>query len=373
MSNRREVIFHIPNLKGGGAERVAVEIAKHFVSKGHTPVFFVHNDHAAYELPREIEVIVARKPGHIGRTLELFAILRRRSPVAVLSFLPYANIISILAGILNRNRVRVVVSEHLAVSPSVTIGWKEKLKLALVRSLYQASHSIIAVSTGVSHDLRSLLKGRAPERIVVIYNPCYVPESAGTTRSERNVRPKVLAAGRLTDQKGFDTLIRAFAVVRRNVTDATLVISGEGPQREVLESLVRELHLSDSVSLPGFARDINTHYESANLFVCSSRLEGFGNVIVEALSFGLPVVSTRCPHGPEEILQDGRFGRLVAVDDESGLAQAIIESLSSPVDEQALIARAKDFSLETIGDRYLEQVGLLSRFDGIDQTHEAVA
>ncbi|WP_175979625.1 glycosyltransferase [Caballeronia zhejiangensis] len=371
MNGKREVLFHIPCLHGGGAERVAVEIAKHFVSKGFRPFFFVHTEGTAYQLPPGVEVVVASKTGHLARVLELRALIRKRRPEAVLSFLPYANLISVSARLFGGSRTRLVISEHSVFAPSDSVygslhrtSAKAKIKWAIARWLYQASDSIVAVSTGVAQDLRRSLKGRAPDKVVVIHNPCFIPGAVA------NAKPRgaaVLAVGRLGAQKGFDVLIRAFASVLKTRGDATLVIAGEGKDRARLEALVRELGLSDSVSLPGFAGDVAELYRNADLFVCSSKREGFGNVIVEALSFGLPVVSTRCEHGPDEILDGGKYGRLVPVDDEKALAAAIIESLTGDVDKPALIARAGAFSLEAIGDRYLEQLGLQAHDDKATQ------
>lgn len=373
MSGDRDVIFHIPSLQGGGAERVAVEIAKHFVSKGCVPVFFVHANEAAYRLPAGVEVVVAQKAGHVGRVLELAALIRKRRPKAVISFLPYANIISVLACRFSRSRARIVVSEHLAFAHLSTADMKARLKSALACRLYSACHSIVAVSTGVARDLQSAVTSRALDKIVVIHNPCYVVNTAGYEPSLKRNGRTVLAIGRLVDQKGFDVLIRAFAALRTNLQDVELVIAGEGPERDRLEMLIRELGLVGCVSLRGFVEDIGALYRDADLFVCSSRIEGFGNVIVEALSYGVPVVSTRCPHGPEEILQDGRYGRLVTVDDVAGLATAITETLSSAVDRGRLRERAKDFSLQSIGDRYLEVAGLVAGCTPTYEEHRVVA
>lgn len=373
MNANRDVVFHIPSLQGGGAERVAVEIARHFVSCGYTPVFFVHAEQADYPLPHGCEVIVAKRTGHFGRVLELAGLLKKRPPRAVVSFLPYANLISILARRISGARTRLVISEHLAFAAAQSGNAKEKLKCLLACWLYQASDSIVAVSTGVALDLQRALKGRARYNVTVIHNPCFVPGVACKASPERHDEASLLAVGRLVDQKGFDVLIRAFSHVRKSLGHATLTIAGEGPNRPRLEALVRELGLSDCVQLPGFLRDTSSLYRNADLFVCSSRFEGFGNVIVEALSYGLRVVSTHCSHGPAEILQDGCFGRLVPVDDDTSLAAAIIESLSAPVDRRVLVARAKDFSLESIGNLYLEQAGLLARRDASSDEPKVIA
>jgi glycosyltransferase involved in cell wall biosynthesis len=369
MSGRREVIFHVPSLEGGGAERVAVEIAKYFVSRGHAPIFFVHSRKAMYELPQEAELVVAQSGGHLARALELRALIKRRQPAAVISFLPYANIISCVAALDSRKQTRVVVSEHTVFSGASAIGIKAKIKQKIATFLYRTSHSVVAVSSGIARELKHALKEPAAEKVSVIHNPSFIPVASLPLTRPPHSRTSVLAVGRLVEEKQFDHLIRAFARVRRSVCDATLVIAGDGYQRSYLESLIEDLKLSDSVRLHGFTRDIGALYREADLFVCSSKLEGFGNVIVEALSHGLPVVSTRCPHGPEEILGNGRFGRLVPVDDERALADAIVDALSTSADPTDLLLRAQDFSLEAIGRRYLNLVGL----DDVTQNEAAAA
>lgn len=358
MSQGCEVIFHIPNLLGGGAERVAVEIARHFVARGVSTVLFVHKGQNAYALPHGVEVVVARKTGHWGRLLEFRGLVRRRNPDAVLSFLPYANLISLFANFGGKDKVRLVLSEHLTVVGEHNGGLMDRCKWFLRRYLYQRSDAIVAVSEGVANDLRRTLAGDAREKITVIYNPCFIPNAIVEARRDPQRERIVLAVGRLCDDKGYDVLIGAFKLIRSHIENVKLIIGGEGPSRRKLEKLISDLDLSNCISLPGFTNDVCDLYRNADLFVCSSRREGFGNVIVEALSFGLPIVSTRCPHGPEEILQGGKYGRLVSENDEQELANAIIESLTSTNDPEVQVARAREFSLETIGDRYLMQVGL---------------
>ncbi|QGZ62311.1 glycosyltransferase [Paraburkholderia acidisoli] len=358
MIKNGKVVFHIANLAGGGAERVAVEIARHFVARGTAVIFFVHASSSAYVLPEGVEIIVASSAGHLGRVLEFRRLLTRVKPDAVLSFLPYANLISLFAQFFEIKKIRLVISEHLTIEGEHNARLMEKIKWKLRRYLYQRSDSIIAVSKGVAEDLKQTLAGPVSKKISVIYNPCFIPNAKSkiieSTRREKNI----LAVGRLCDDKGFDILIRAFARIDPRIGDVKLIIAGEGPRRSDLEKLILDLGLSNHVSLPGFRPDVRDLYEQADLFVCSSRREGFGNVIVEALSFGLRVVATRCPHGPEEILDSGRFGRLVAVGDELELAEAMAESLHSAKNEAAQVSRAGDFSLDFIGDRYLEAVGL---------------
>lgn len=358
MIQNHEVIFHIPHLSGGGAERVAVEVARHFLSRGVAVVFFIHSEKRAYALPDGVKIVVARHTGHFGRLREFRAMISDRKPVAVLSFMPYANLISLFANVGRRKKTRLVISEHLTVVGEDSTGLMERCKQVLRRYLYQTSDVIVAVSGGVADDLRRMLVGRVNEKIIVIYNPCFIPGETRNAPEPSGTGKRVLAVGRLCQDKGFDVLLRAFAQVRSRIAGVRLTIAGEGPSRPELEGLISELDLSHDVSLQGFTNDIRSLYRDADLFVCSSRREGFGNVIVEAMSFGLPVVATRCPHGPEEILANGQYGVLVGVDDVRGLANAMVESLTSAGDPHAQIARAREFSLDEIGNRYLEQVGL---------------
>jgi glycosyltransferase involved in cell wall biosynthesis len=166
----------------------------------------------------------------------------------------------------------------------------------------------------------------------------------------------LLGVGRLEPQKDFALLLRAFARIRRERA-ARLLILGEGRERPRLTQLAKALGVADSVDLPGFVPNPYAHMTRANLFVLSSRYEGLGNVVIEALACGCPVVSTDCPSGPAEVLDRGRYGRLVPVGDPAALAQAILAALEEPVDRARLRGRAAQFSVERAARRYLELMG----------------
>ena len=155
----------------------------------------------------------------------------------------------------------------------------------------------------------------------------------------------IVGVGRLVPQKDFGALIEAFAQCRRNGLRARLMILGEGPERPLLEATVRELGITSECRLYGFCMNPLAIMARARLLALSSRYEGFGNVLVEAMGCGTPVVSTDCPHGPSEFLDGGRYGRLVPVGDGAALARAIAEAVSAPVRRATLIERAANFSL----------------------------
>lgn len=165
-----------------------------------------------------------------------------------------------------------------------------------------------------------------------------------------------MTVGTLKAQKNQALLLRAFA--RLPMKDARLMLVGSGALEDDLRRLAAELGVGERVVLAGFHADPAPFYATAELFVLPSNDEGFGNVLVEALSFGLPVVSTDCPSGPAEILENGRWGRLVPVGDEAALAKAMMETLASPPDPDALRRRAADFASGIAARKYLEALGL---------------
>jgi glycosyltransferase involved in cell wall biosynthesis len=166
-----------------------------------------------------------------------------------------------------------------------------------------------------------------------------------------------MGAGRLTREKDFVTLIKAFKQVRQH-TDCKLVIIGEGPLRLSLERLVEALDLKDHVSLPGYAANPYAWMKKASLFVLSSAWEGSGNVLIEAMSMGVPAVSTDCPYGPSETLANGKYGALVPVGDPESMAKAMLDTLSNPLSANALQEAVAPFTLERSTQRYLEVLGL---------------
>ena len=173
-------------------------------------------------------------------------------------------------------------------------------------------------------------------------------------------RTVLIGVGRLVAAKDFATLIRAFAQAAR-VRDLYLIILGEGPLRTELSLLGASLGVADRLDMPGFiARPLPFISRSA-AFVLSSRFEGFGNVLAEALACGVQTVSTNCPFGPAEILADGRFGRLTPVGDVESMAKAILLALDEPIEPAILRARGVSFSIKACAAAYLSLFGDLVR------------
>jgi glycosyltransferase involved in cell wall biosynthesis len=256
--------------------------------------------------------------------------------------------------------LRVIPSVHVASSPVylATLDWRGRLLLRLAWRAYRHAAAVVAVSRGVADHLTSRV-GLAADRVVVIHNPIVFPgltERAAVPLAEpwygAGAPPVILGIGRLEPQKDFATLIRAVALLRRE-RPVRLRILGEGPLRADLEAQVRAAGLEDAVQLPGFCANPFAEMRQAAVVVLSSIFEGFGNVLVEAMACGTAVVSTDCPSGPAEILEGGRLGPLVPVGDAEALAAAIGATLDCPPDPAALRARAEDFAVDQVVERYL--------------------
>ena len=195
----------------------------------------------------------------------------------------------------------------------------------------------------------------------VIHNPVVWPDHR--TKAAEPVEhpwfaqhtPVVLAAGRLINLKDHATLLRAFALVAK-ARPAQLIIIGEGEERDNLGALAYELGIADLVELPGFRRNPFAWMAKASVFVLSSVYEGSPNVLIQAMACGTPVVSTDCPSGPREILQDGTLGTLVPVGDHSAMAEAILNAIDDPTESTRLMSRADEYSAESSIRRYVDVI-----------------
>lgn len=284
--------------------------------------------------------------------------LKSQRPDAMLSAKTLGNLVAILARKRSRAATRVVVSERSHVSESIARSrrpWKTTVLPRLMQELYPLADEIVSISRHVGDDLARVI-GLQRNRITTIYNALLRPSGLDAPAADhpwfRDDMPVILGAGRLSKQKDFPTLIHAFALVRKR-RPARLMIIGEGEDQALLEKLAASHGISDDVLLLGFQANPFAFMKAADLFVLSSTHEGFGNVLLEALASGCAIVSTDCPAGPSEILDDGRFGRLVPVGETDAMAEAIEATLDRPPLSQPLLARAEAFSMDRTAGQYL--------------------
>lgn len=350
----------LPNFGGGGAERVMVSLANAFASRGvDTCVVVGRAEGPCLDLVSDAVKVVDLGVSRISRALPgLRRHFRSVAPDAVLSALTHANLVTLAAVRMMNRPPRVIVSERNSVNMLKQGSLvKRTLKQRMVRLLYPKANGITLVSRAMQQEFAEFLS-IPPRKFDTIYNPVDL-DRLGHLRVtppahdwlQNKTLPVITAAGRLTRQKDFATLLRAFALLTRD-TPARLVIYGEGPERPALEMMVAQLGLRGCVDLPGFTAQLPSELAASDLFVLSSRWEGLPGVLLEALAMEIPVIATDCPTGPDEILEGGRWGQLVPVGDADALAKAMHKALESPSPAPASAVLDR-FAPDRIVDQYL--------------------
>ena len=355
--------IYLPNLAGGGVERMKIILTNAFVKRGYDVTFVLNKAEGELiaQLPPSVKVVSLNADRTLTALPKLVAYLRREQPDILLSSMGHNNINALWAKRLAGVKTAVVISQHNSLSTeSIAMGnWQHRVLPLMYRAFCRFADGVIAVSKGVADDMASAT-GYPRDQIAVLYNPILFPgfeqkvaEPVSHPWFEDQVGPVFVGIGRLVAQKDFETLIRAFALVdpaRR----ARLLILGEGPLRVPLQQLAASLHVSDRVDLIGFMANPLPYLRESTAMVMSSRYEGFGNVLVEAMACGTPVISTNCPYGPSEILADGKFGPLVPVGDPAALAQAMTRILDESVPSHVLRQRASEFNIDKVADEYID-------------------
>lgn len=359
---RLPIAVFMPSLSGGGAERISINLSAAFASRGHQVDLVLASASGEYlnQLPQGIRVIdlCASRPLTALPALARYLVARR--PLALLATITSANLAALWATRLTKSVRRCVVREASTLSMELANSShiNRILLPRMIAHTFPNAHAIVTPSAGVADDL-SKVTGIPRRSIQVIYNP--VVSSAMLSKSRemvkhpwfrRNRVPVILGIGRLTRQKDFATLIRAFALVRETLP-AKLIILGEGEQRQMLESLCLSLGIAEEVDMPGFVNNPYAFLSRAVLFVLSSMWEGLPGVLIEALACGTKVVATDCPSGPREILGNNIFGQLVPVGDVQQMARAILRALSADYVGSDPRDHIRLFDMETNINQYL--------------------
>jgi glycosyltransferase involved in cell wall biosynthesis len=356
------IALYLPSLRGGGAERVMVNLANGFVSLGHQVDLVLVKAEGPYikDVDSQVRIVDLGSTRVLYSLFPLMRYMRENKPDGLLSALNHANIIAIFARLFTGSKTKLVVSEH----STIASRQRQYTKITglfvpfLMRLFYRFADSIVAVSNGAAGALANLL-AVPPSSITVIYNPV-ITERVLALASEplrhpwitQDHRPFILSVGRLNPAKDYPILLRAFAELRKKM-DVRLVILGEGELRANLEALARELGIEDHILMPGFVDNPYCWMRSCGVFVLSSAWEGLPTVLIEAMARGAPVVATDCPSGPAEILEGGRWGRLVPVGDAVALAEAMAAALCDEC-HPGVEARAAEFGVNRALDGYLQ-------------------
>jgi glycosyltransferase involved in cell wall biosynthesis len=354
------IAVFLQDLSGGGAERVAVLLMNALAASNRVSLVLARREGPYLaDLDPAIEVVDLGGVRTAGGIWRLAQWLKLRRPDVLMSHMTHVNVAAIAAALLSGTGTPVVAVEHNQIDLNYARLTSRMVKAAYraTRWTYPRAAAVVCVSDGVAGSIAAF-SGIARERLRVIANPIVTPELRRLAAEppthpwlrERSV-PVVLGCGRLVEQKDFETLIRAFRIVR-DARTARLLILGEGLLREPLQALIRELGLSEDADLPGFDRNPFAAMAASDLFVLSSRWEGLPTVLIEALAAGAPVAATDCPSGPMEVLRGGELGPLVPVGDAGALAKAILGTLDAPGPRSARLERAADYTVERAAQAY---------------------
>jgi glycosyltransferase involved in cell wall biosynthesis len=356
----RSLVLHVPDLSGGGIERLLLDLAPLFAAAGLKVTFLLGADTGVLrsQVPAGVEAVSLDAPRQLMSLIPIARYLRRSRPDLLMVNTEHPAILSLWARRIARSATRVVVCQHNTLTAQgMRPGWQFRMLPGLARRFFPWADRLVAVSAGVADDLAASC-AIPRDHIDVIYNGVVGTDFARKKAARLEHRwfgqgvPVIVAAGRFVGQKDFVTLLTAFERVRR-VREARLVLLGDGPLRATLLDLARSLGIAEYIDMPGFCPNPVPFLSAASVVVLSSRYEGFGMVLAEALACGTPVVSTDCPHGPAEILDHGRYGRLTPVGDVQALAEAILATLGAPLPRDVLAARGNMFSVTRAAEQYL--------------------
>ena len=364
-SEKKKLSFFLPSLEGGGAEKVVVNLIKEFVKRGIESELVLVNAKGPYliEVPQGVKVFDLKSSRVLFALPKLIKYLKTEKPDILVSSLSHANIIAILANKLAMTNVRIFAREDttLSLSSLYSTSLKNKVMPLLMGIFYRFADLIIVVSKGVKDDLVSFAK-LPSDKIELIYNPVITPDLFTKVQEPvshpwfaPNSPPVILGVGRLTKEKDFPTLLKAFALVRKEV-DSRLVILGEGEEKKNLEKLAKELGIEEYLWMPGFVDNPYKYMNRASVFVLSSIYEGLPTVLIEALALGCQVVSTDCKSGPREILDNGKFGKLVPVGDYKEMAHAIKEILTYNIHYNIDKSALEKYTLRYSSEEYIKLI-----------------
>ncbi len=368
--NKQRIALSVDSLTCGGAEKITVILANALVQRGYEVDLLLRWIDGPFlsELAPEIRLL---SPGEreksAFRTVKfLVDYIRTNKPLVILPQMEKPSLLALLAGAITGYK-NIVPCVHTDLTTYARLEHRTRRTLLkyLVAVFYRLAIRVVAVSSGTAHSISSLI-GRQSPPVDVVFNGFDVEamrqkahEDPGIPWLQEKTAPVVISCGRMVEQKGYDTLLRAFAILRQTIM-ARLIILGDGPLRTSLEELAQNLKITQDVVMPGYHPNPVACFKHSDVFVLTSKVEGLSNVLIEALIANVPIVSTDCPTGPREVLKNGRFGGLVPVGDAGALAEALCTVLratqtETPVDPEYNV-HIRNFSVETMVDGYIRAI-----------------
>lgn len=364
----KKILFILSTLDGGGAERVALTVIRNLQQMYKVRLFVIKNSGVYWEeVPDNVEICIGTNSKKLWWVF----------PIVIIKLIKEAVKVDLIVGALEflPTYIAVIVAK---LTQKPVIGWVHiSIDKVINRSLltngiifmffYQKLNKIVFPAEKTKNAFINCFRSIKFNKLIAIENiideNSYTNYSVnGTAEWYSNVCKKnyIIGVGRLVDQKGFDILINSFSKLLEMGNDLNLLILGEGENRVALENLIKSLKIESRVFLPGHVKNIIPYLQKAKLFVLSSRYEGFGMVIVEAMMCGAPVLAFNCPEGPSEILEDGRYGRLVNKINEKTLCNEIhqlINNENSLMEYKILgLERAKNYKPIRVINKWKELI-----------------
>ncbi len=357
----------LPTMAGGGMERVFVHLLHEWVKQGVTIDLVVSRFQGPLcdMIPEQVRIheVAGRHP--LLFPWGLYRYLRKHRPMHILTGANDINAMTLLIGRLTCPNASIVVSVHNHLSTELAMArglklFKLRAVVGLLSHFLPRAKGVVAVSKGVGNDLARRFPGIS-KRLHVVYNPVLTADVRERLTHQLESSPVppgipwIIFVGRLVPAKGLDVLLKAFHLIS-DTSKAHLVVLGEGPLKSQYKSMVREMGLDDRIHWAGFQDNPLPWIREASVLALPSRHEGLGNVLIEAMACGTQVVATDCPSGPTEILEGGKYGQIVPVEDPEALALAMLRSLKGTfhVDPEILKARAEEFTVEKAAREYME-------------------
>ncbi|VUD42562.1 N-acetylgalactosamine-N, N'-diacetylbacillosaminyl-diphospho-undecaprenol 4-alpha-N-acetylgalactosaminyltransferase [Thalassocella blandensis] len=347
----------------GGVERMVMNLVRAFAEKCEQVDLLVIRDKGPHfaDIPKNVNIIKLNANHTLTAIPAICRYLKAEKPESLLVAKDRAGRAAVIARALSGVSTKIYVrlgtnlSTALEHRSAISAWWRK----APMKVIYRRVDKVIAVSRGVAEDTIAIT-GIPEEKVCVIRNPVVTEEFLRKAEeptphewlSEKQY-PVIIGVGRLSVQKDFETLIKAFNEVNKS-TPCRLIILGEGGKRQELEALIASFGLQDHVLLPGFQSNPMSWVKAANVFVLSSRWEGSPNALTEALALGVPSVSTRCPSGPDETLAEGKFGPLVEMGDFTNMARQILRVLENPLTSEVLKSAVAEYHVSISADKYLD-------------------
>ncbi len=364
----KKIMFFIPSLNGGGAERTVINLANAMAECGFQIDLVVLNLNAKNQMLKDevspkVKLVSLEVDRMIKSIFKLTSLLKKNNYDVVYSSITHTNIISSIAKILSTKKFKLIVRE--VSSASMASKQMSPLMVIFLRKivpfLYKRAYKVICVSKGGKEDFIKHYHYNH-DNIDYIYDPVinedyYVKLKETVTHPFlKNGNRVILGLGRFTKAKNFPLLLNSFAKIYKKNSNVRLLLIGDGELREQYEDLVLALGITDVVSMPGFIQNPFPYFKLCDLFVFSSEWEGLGGTIIQALPTKIKILSTDCPNGPSEILDNGKYGVLIPSNDENAMIQAMQEILNGnyiDIDDEALEQHYLQFTQEQVVEKYL--------------------